>query len=209
MSCHWLSCSIYACMVNVAHSPVCRTCILRFSSPNIECFQFMLNVTCIAIIISPAVPRPPLLFPPSFVFLPYYAGLTQHPVFHISLSYLNCSIEHVSRLYLIHFAAKFCPPFLSPPPSVPLPFLSPPPTVPLPPPSSMIVKSFSPIHQGRPSGMLLGPNPLSVQLQFQHMFGMVSVLSILYSQFIEFLTELQLIHSSITLIEFHTLLISL
>lgn len=71
----------------------------------------MLNVTCIAIIISPAVPRPPLLFPPSFVFLPYYAGLTQHPVFHISLSYLNCSIEHVSRLYLIHFAAKFCPPF--------------------------------------------------------------------------------------------------
>ena len=123
--------------------------------------------------ISPAVPRPPFMFPPSFVFLPYYAGLTQHPVFHISLSYLNCSIEHVTRLYLIHFAAKFCPPFLSPPPSVPLP-----------PPSSMIVKSFSPIHQGRPSGMLLGPTPLSpcssISSQFKHMFGMVSVLSILY-----------------------------
>ena len=145
--------------------------------------------------ISPAVPRPPFLFPPSFVFLPYYAGLTQHPVFHISLSYLNCSIEHVTRLYLIHFAAKFCPPFVSPPPSVPLPFLSPPPSVPLPflspppsvslpPPSSMIVKSFSPIHQGRPSGMLLGPTPLSpcssISSQFKHMFGMVSVLSILY-----------------------------
>lgn len=121
----------------------------------------LLNVTCIAIfpLQCPALPSSQFCFPP------LYAGLTQHPVFHILLSYLNCSISMLLGFNLSILLPNSALPSLSLPPSVSLPSIRAPP-FPVPssirahPTSSMIVKSFSPIHQGRPSGMLSGPTPL-------------------------------------------------
>ena len=111
----------------------------------------------------------PALPSSQFCFPPLYAGLTQHPVFHILLSYLNCSISVLLGFNLSILLPNSALPSLSPLhpcPSLPCPLSirAPPFPVPssirAPPTSSMIVKSFSPIHQGRLSGMLSGPTPL-------------------------------------------------